>query len=443
MLHESPIVDAVRQRRVDTGRANRSLPEQLRRLGLRPRLMQCAHGVMAGGAALQLSLDEMAASPELTANVLARLRRLLLDRVPVTLTIAGLGRCGQPFAALERVCTRLCALLSSPCIDRQRLGIAVHASDLSLPAFRLVSHVLLGPGNRFLILDAGQMQPERDASPGSHAASIWSGLYLQRNRLQRVLPVYGGGVRSRCPLLGDETSGGLLPQRSILVPPDSAWLPLDLYLQRFADARGFVRQHQLQDALMRGLAIADRLFDRLCWPDRVQEADAFLNRRIAVVVHGIGDLVQLRRANPGNLECLREWDRLLSRMHEWLWERSRELAAERGLLPALTCRNPALQWSDGGHRRDWQRRWRQALKTDAVRHRNLLVMSPYGILPASGTGQPAHADLLPLLVHADACNFAGTVSFRHWSIHEFKNFHRLACATMQRRNAAAFVAAGT
>jgi hypothetical protein len=422
-----------------------ALVGELRRLGLEPRLMRCGQGLTAGGAALQLSLAGMAASPELAAQLMARLRRALLQRVPTSLTLcdAGSGRCG--FEAIERLCAQLDALLSAPCIDRRRLGVGVHAGDLPLPAFRLLSRVLLGHGSRHLFLDAAHLALDSGAADDAASAAIWSGLYLQRKRSSRMLPVYGGGVRTRCPLLGDEASGALLPQGSILVPPDTAWLPLDVFLGRYADARGELREQALCRALQTGLLLADRLFDRLCWPDQLQYNDACLNRRIAVTLHGIGDLVAVRGEDPASLDCLRTWDRLLGRIHQWLWDRSHDLATLRGLLPALACRNPSHQWSDDKHRRDWRKRWREALKTDAVRHRNLLVLSPYELLPRCGANAAAASactELLPLLAHADACSFAGAPSFAGWSISEFKHFHCRAFAIMRRRNAARFVAAG-
>ncbi|HZW60435.1 MAG TPA: hypothetical protein VFE85_09080 [Woeseiaceae bacterium] len=419
-----------------------SLARELRALGVQPRLLEGGHGVTAGGAALRLPLGEVLASPERAAHLFGRLRNLLLQRIPVTLTLTDLGAGGRARAALQCIGQRLGAVLATPCVDRRRLGLAVQASELSLPALQLMSRTLLGRGARFLLLDDVHLRTAGESAGDAGTAAIWSGLYQQRDRLSGVLPVYGGGVRSRCPLLGDEASGALLPQRALLVPPDSAWLPLDVHLPRFAAAGGALDAARLEAALRRALAVADRLFDRLCWPDHAQRNDAYLNRRIAVTLHGIGDLVELQRGDPGDLDCLRHWDRLLARLHRCLWDASRELAHERGLLPALACRNPALRWRDGAHRRDWQQRWQNALRTDAVRHRNLLVLSPYGILPRAAARPTRYADLLPLLAHADALSFAGAATFAGWRLREFRQFHCRAFAVMQRRNAAAFIAAG-
>ena len=46
------------------------------------------------------------------------------------------------------------------------------------------------------------------------------------------------GVRTGCPLLGDEAAAAVLPSHGIQVPPGSAWLPIGVHLPRFADDKG-------------------------------------------------------------------------------------------------------------------------------------------------------------------------------------------------------------
>jgi hypothetical protein len=93
-------------------------------------------------------------------------------------------------------------------------------------------------------------------------------------------------------------------------------------------------------------------------------------------------------------------------------------------------------------RNDWHRRWRRALANSAVRHRNLLVLSPYSVLPAADHSVIDLIDLLPALHHADAFSFANPRSDGCRNADEFATFHRRAFAVMQRRNAASLIAAG-
>jgi hypothetical protein len=86
-------------------------------------------------------------------------------------------------------------------------------------------------------------------------------------------------------------------------------------------------------------------------------------------------------------------------------------------------------------RLDWQKRWRKALDFAAIRHRNLLAMSPWSVFP---TGEPAdsrYSDLLPLLEFADACAFPAPPCLRGWNTNEYKHFHRHAWAVLERRDA--------
>jgi hypothetical protein len=91
---------------------------------------------------------------------------------------------------------------------------------------------------------------------------------------------------------------------------------------------------------------------------------------------------------------------------------------------------------------DWQRRWREAVAKWAVRHRNLLVMSPYSVLPSGDHDVKDFIDLLPALHHADAFAFSDPVSHGCRDADEYAAFHRRAFAVMERRNAASLVAAG-
>jgi hypothetical protein len=120
-----------------------------------------------------------------------------------------------------------------------------------------------------------------------------------------------------------------------------------------------------------------------------------------------------------------------------------QMAEGREFLPSLLESEPAYAWHSAEHQRDWNGRWRQMLRMEAVRHRNVLVMSPYSVLPGAGDCPTAFTDLLPVLTHADAFSFRGVPAFSHWNVNEFSNFHRRAWAVITRESHRARVAAGT
>ncbi len=432
MLQRSPGANAVSGLPAlpENGDARR-LVNELLATGFEPALVVGDAGLSAGGAAISLSVRNMSVSQSRMARETERVRRLLTLGMPVTVRVGDAGERGE--ARMERILRRLHRATDGHCIDRRRLSLAVAERDLAPPAFLLESRSWLGDGPRYLLVDGALT---------TAGAGLWSKLYRQRSWRRGLRPVVAGAVHSSCPLLSDETGDVPLSRLRLLAPPGSAWLPLAVNACRFCDRRGAMRDAVLHAALDSGLALADELFDCLEWPERAQRRDAYLNRRIVFVLQGLGDLVKLRRVDPASMACLRDLDRLVAGVHARLWQASRQLAARRGLLPSLAERDPARALADGEQRRRWQSRWRAALESAAVRHRNLLALSPYALLPSNGAADGDWLDLLPLLAHADVVSFAGGFSFAGWTIGDYKAFHRRAAAVIRRRNRAAFVATG-
>lgn len=426
------LTPAIASRPAQTGPAAaeaRALCLALHGLGFAPGLLPGAGSPRAYGVGLCLPVRECVADRASLEARLERVRALLLGRQHVTLTLTDSGRTAA--RRIEHLLRRLDRAVSGPCIDRRLLGLAVMASELPLPAYLVSSRVWLGGGARYVVFDAGRA--------GCYDAA-WSTIFQQRGWRRPLRPVYGAAVRARCPLLDEEGALTVVGPQALHAPAGSAWLTLKLHLCRFADATGELRMALLQDALARGLAFADQLFDRLRWSTREEQRDAVHNRRIAFCIDGIGDLVRLRGDDPSDFRCLRKLDQLLAMLHDTLWRASAQLARQRGALPALSTRMPARRGAC--HDPRWQQRWRDALAEHAVRHRNLLVLSPCTLLPQCGADARAYVDLLPLLAHADAVSFAGLGPCRRWNFREFSDFHRRAATILQRRNAAQLVAGG-
>lgn len=339
-------------------------------------------------------------------------------------------------ADADRVAADLAGILAG-------CGAPVQLSLLRLggaPARRLRMRLasVQAPARGYLFLD-----PACDASlPDRIPARSWQTLRDSLSVPGPWLPAMHAGVRSRCPLLAAENSVTLLPGTAIAAPVQSAWLPLVLDLSRHSASGGRIDRGSLGKALDAAVDFGNRLFDCLSWCSPAQAEDARLNRRIAVCVVGIGELVVARRADPSSLACLRDLDRLLGEIHDGLWCRSRRLASRDGPLPALTERQPSARWRDESHRQDWARRWREAVEKVQVRNRNLLVLSPYSVLPRRARPDAAFADLVPLLAHADALSFAAPRLCVDWQDADFKCFYARLRAQVDRLNAASFVAAG-
>jgi hypothetical protein len=419
-----------------------SLVASLRGLGLRPGLLPGGSGLTAGGADLQVWPRKLGRSGLAAEHFLRRVAALIDGGIPVTLSLRELGPRDGGIRVLEDFCSCLRNSLGADKTRMSKIGLSLRSHQIPLQAYFLISRTLLGCGPRYVILDSLQMQRHKNDRVQEETDRNWSFLWRQRKSEASLIPAYGAGVRTGCPLLGDEAAEAILPLHGMQVPAGSAWLPISLQLARFADGNGQINWRLLQTALEGCIDLGDQLLDVLSWPTDCQRSDAWLNRRLGIVISGIGELVRRRGVDPAGLKCLQWLDEIILRLRRTLWDRSRLIAGQAGLLPALARSDPSEDLCDDSHRQNWQRRWRQALANSAVRHRNLLVMSPYSVLPEGCDVEAGFTDLLPVLAYADAYAFAGQPTLSGWNIRAFKNFHSRAWAIMQRRNARSLIAAG-
>ena len=68
-------------------------------------------------------------------------------------------------------------------------------------------------------------------------------------------------------------------------------------------------------------------------------------------------------------------------------------------------------------------RWRQAVVDNALRHRNLLTLSPWDVFPRQAKADARYTNLLPVLKSANSVSFRRDVDIAHWSVREFKSFY--------------------
>jgi hypothetical protein len=408
---------------------------------VRPCLIQTAGGVSAGGVTLRVPVQAALQSPAAAEHLMRRVIALVHEHVPLTVKLCELGAEDEALRALETFCGILRDALLAAGLSGDGIGISIQSHLVPLKGYLLICTAVLGRGPRYVILDSLQMRRHDNRHVQEEAAANWSFLWGTRHTSPTVVPAYAASVTTHCPLLGDEAATAVLPERGLQAPVESAWLPMLVDLTDFSDGDGRLQWNELESALEAAVDVGDRILDHLHWPLPRQRSDAWQNRRLAICVGGLGDLVVERAVDPADLRCLQWMDETIARIHSILWDRSRCLAQQTEPLPALLSNCPPVRWNCDIKKSDWDLRWRRAVASTAVRHRNLLVMSPYSVLPRSGASA-GFLDLLPVLHHADAFSFAKPQVDGFRTCAEFASFHRRAWAVMQRRNAASLVAAG-
>ncbi len=396
---------------------------------------------MVCGSSLQVSLDAVLADGRAREKLLHDISWLLENNAQVCLIPEKFPAGVSSIESWRTFCAWLRAGLQSRNLNTTNIGFCLHSHRMPLEAYRLVADTMLGCGARYVYLDGLQMLPHSDPRVMQRASANWKFLWRQRAAARPVLPVYGGLVRSACRLLGDEVATAVIPSVSLHAPVGTAWIAIGLFVPRYCTASGELDRNQLFAALQRAVDLADLLFEQVEWPDQRQNADARANRRLAIVVSGLGDLLLRTGRSPQKLATLHWLTGLVRSIREILTTRSTQLAATQEVLPALQAASPVCGWRSGVHRDGWQQRWQIAVRAAAVRHRNLLVLSPSSVLPKTAADSAQFADLLPVLRYADAWSFACEAKMSGWSVAQYKDFHRRARATIQGSQRASFVAA--
>lgn len=436
----------------------RALLDRLRAHGLKPPVFGgsvpapagcgnesfCA-GVAAGGSIRvavgplwQAAVD---GNGEGLQEVVKRATRRLEARLPLSFWFSEFGAV-DPVVMLQQFCERLRQSLL-PCGPLAgRTATVLHSHAVPQRAHDLLTSEVLGAAQRFVYLDNLQMQETSLSAVRQRSVANWKLLRACAATGRQLLPLYGGIVRSTCPLLGDEKTAAVLVPAGLLCPAGSAWLPIEIPLDHFLCANGALDWRRLTPALELAVAAGDELIDYVPWIEAALAEDAIVNRRLALRVTGLGTVVKSRDEDPGDLACLRRLDRDVQRIRHVLCEATRRLARLRGPLPALLHAETVDNWPNGPAREGWQRRWRMALARTAVRNRNVLVLSPYDVLPCGASVDSRFTDLLPVIRHADAWSFAGQPRFAAWSDHEYRQFHRRARATIQGGSEQSLIAAG-
>lgn len=271
------------------------------------------------------------------------------------------------------------------------------------------------------------VDPDKEVAP-QHEARFWQCLWEMRD-LAPIGAVLPAVVSSPCPLLPDEVANAMLVATLTQVPSDSAWVPLEVDLAAYIRSDGSLRRRSLDAALRGKVEEGDRRHDETRWENIAQHRDSWLNRRLSVFVRGWGDLVALRRADPESLQTLQELRRLADHVLTVLAESSRRLANQDGYCPALDVAGARVLQ----HGREMNARWRSAVMDNALRHRNLLTLSPWDVFPRQSKADARYTNLLPVLKCANSVSFRRDVDIRHWNVREYKGFYDRVRAILRHK----------
>ena len=279
------------------------------------------------------------------------------------------------------------------------------------------------------VVDTGTSRSSHDED------RIWRHLWEMRD-VPPVSVVLQTVVSPACPLLAEENADAILISMGLHVPQNTAWVPMPVDISVFARDNGDIRLSALEMALRNCVDQGDALHDTNAWPSPEVSIDSRQNRRLAVAIRGWGNLVRLRRADPGAFRTLAELQQLADFITRTLSERSQALAREKGYCPAVDAAGSKILSSGS----EMKLRWQRAVKHAALRHRNLTTMSAWDVFP---DGEPAdfrYINLLPLLRCANCLSFQRNVDIAHWDIHEFRAFYARVSAIVRCKNDAGRIA---
>lgn len=302
------------------------------------------------------------------------------------------------------------------------------ATVLSLPA----EH----PGCRDLLTAV------RDrAATGIHAAfrvcpdtvgggELWKELVEASHADRRIELVPAGDRQPLTDLMVTERPESIMPLSLFEAPAGTAWLGMQFDLGTIPPEQIARGVGHLKKLVRVGVRLADNLIDTVTWPSAELRRDALANRRLAAHVTGIGDLVLRHGLDPGEYSTLHLAQRWLSLFKRQLLRESLRLAQEREPYPALNARQLVRALAP----RYGERRARQIIARRSPRHRQLLALSPYCVLPRRPTAVPAEAwlNLLPVIRIADNITMYGSQVRSRLRRAEYERLLRSTWALLQR-----------
>ena len=413
---------------------------RLDELGFRPPSLVGNAGSMVSGMSLRLPVADIVLETPLAERFHSDLASRILKGIPVCLVATDFPRAVPAIRAWHQCCEHLGNELARRRLPSGGIAIGMHAHRMPLEAYWLIANAVLGRGTRYVFLDSLQMNQRDNPAISRHATRSWRFLWRQRSTSQPLLPVYGGLARSACSLLAHEVAAAVLPHTSLLVPRGSAWVALELSLPAFLNDDANINWPLLSRSITSMMPLADALHDVAQWASAAQQHDAIQNRRLAVELTGLGDIIHSSGRSPRAAGDIRWLLGVVKKVRDLLRRASASLAQKAPLLPALQEGNPVGAWSPSDHKERWQSEWQAALGRAALGHRSLMCLAPTSFIPAHTGATAEYAELLPALALADTWSFRARAAMDGWNLHQFTDFHRRARAVIQAAERASFVA---
>jgi hypothetical protein len=358
--------------------------------------------------------DRLLAHPAVSVPPLEQGLALMPGPAP-GVAIAALARSIAPLLrAGQRVCIDLdralsggrtpsqLALLLESALPAALRGLGLAPSNLSLSftvrAAASVDRLLAlrrlagldGPRILLKLPDTAPSAPE--------AATLWRAAWQLSRQHPEIQLVLARSAGNACRLCGSEQPGAVLPGSGLAVPAGSAWLQIDLRVDQLRTSRAATNEHvrMLRDLLR----FADNLIDALDWGLPETAADARRQRRVAVRLQGIGQLVDDSGICPADARSAKRLAAQLRALRRVLDRESRLLALERGAFEGLDVQHLQARLAE---RFDAATAMR-LIRRQSLRHRHLLMASPFALLPGTQPRFPArdYLNLVPALSVVDS-----------------------------------------
>jgi len=266
---------------------------------------------------------------------------------------------------------------------------------------------------------------------GEEQLRLWHGITGIAHRDHGLHLVLQHTTRPACTLAGGERTDAVLPSSLFEVRAESAWLAVAIRLDALPVGSPADSLCEIRRLLRAGLRLADNLVEQVEWATPELAQDALVNRRLAVHLTGIGDVIDRWRLDPVAFQTVRTAMRWIGLVRRLMVRESNVLARERGPFPGLELRDleTTLSRSFGGERA------RRLLRQAGLRHRHLLVLSPYTVLPESAPQRPLgdYLHLLPVLRFADTIGMQGDAIGRALPAATFRRLLRLTWAIAHNR----------
>lgn len=371
--------------------------------------------------------------------VARRIAPLLARGAEVALDLSVVAR-GEADAAARREQLRLVVAgleaglpgaLRSFGVEPGRLALSAGAEHPGLGALLgLRESVALGRPRVLVRLPDRLMLALQGAASGEDLR-LWHGLTGLAHRDPGVALVLQRTTRPACSLAGGEPVDAVLPVGLFEARAETAWLAVRLRLDQLSAPTPEAGLRELRRLLAATLRLADNLVDQLDWPTAELAQDALVNRRLALHVTGLGSLVDrwgLDPARPATSQLAVRWLGVVRRL---VMRESNRLARERGPFPGLELRDLARTLS----RSVGEERARRLLRQAGLRHRHLLVMSPWDVFPAGSPRRPLpeYRHLLPAIRWADTIAMHGDGLRSALPVATFRQLLRMTAAIAHNR----------